>query len=211
MDFILGRTAVAAVPLVPEIEIHQATELTELWRATAADLAGWDDSPFWAFPWAGGQALARHVLDRPELVEGRRVADFGAGSGLVGIAAALAGARSVVAFDVDPFCEAAIRLNAARNGVQVTFEPRSPLDRDDLPVDVVLAGDVFYEKDLSARFLAWARRLAARGVRVMAGDPGRLYSPREGLRDLGQHDVPTSTAIEDRLVMRTWVVEILPE
>jgi predicted nicotinamide N-methyase len=209
MDFIRSRTEVVPVPLAPEISLHQATEMTELWRATAADLSGWDDSPFWAFPWAGGQALARHVLDHPRLVAGRRVVDFGAGSGLVGIAAAIAGAERVTAFDVDPFCEGAVRLNAGRNGVEVAFESRDPIGQS-LDADVVLAGDVFYERELSARFLAWGRELAGRGVRVLAGDPGRLYSPQVGVRDVGGYDVPTSTAIEDRLLMRTYVLEILP-
>lgn len=208
-DFVRRRTAPAPVPLVPEIELHQATEMTELWRATAADLAGWDDSPFWAFPWAGGQALARTLLDEPGLVAGKRVADFGTGSGLVAIAAALAGAASVTAFDVDPFCDAVVELNAARNGVSVAFEPRSPLG-EPLPVDVLLAGDVFYERELAERFLAWGRSRAASGVLVLAGDPGRLYSPREGFRERAVHDVPTTTAIEDRLVMRTWILELLP-
>ena len=211
MDFIRGRTALTRVPLVPEIELYQATEMTELWRATAADLERWDDSPFWAFPWAGGQALARHVLDHPDVVAGLRVADFGTGSGLVAIAASMAGASRVVAYDVDPFCEAAVRLNTARNGVVVDFQARSPLGEDLPDVDVVLAGDVFYQRDMAERFLIWGRALAGRGVRVLAGDPGRLYSPQEGVRDRGAHDVPTSTAIEDRLVMRTWILELLPE
>ena len=211
MDFIRGRTALTHVPLVPEIELYQATELTELWRATAADLEGWDDSPFWAFPWAGGQALARHVLDHPEVVAGLRVADFGTGSGLVAIAACLAGASSVVAYDVDPFCEGAVRLNTARNGVTVEFQALSPLGTDLPDVDVVLAGDVFYQRDMAERFLVWGRMLAGRGVRVLAGNPGRLYSPQEGVRDRGAHDVPTSIAIEDRLVMKTWILELLPE
>ena len=210
MDFIRSRTAITPVPLVPEIALYQATEMTELWRATSADLAGWDDSPFWAFPWAGGQALARHVLDHPELVAGLRVADFGTGSGLVAIAAAKAGAASVVAYDHDPFCEAAVRLNSGRNGVVVEFEARSPLGEDFPSVDVVLAGDVFYEKQMAERFLVWGRALAGRGVRVLAGDPGRLYSPQEGVTDRGAHDVPTSTAIEERLVMKTWILELLP-
>lgn len=210
MDFIRSRTAVTRVPLVPEIELYQATEMTELWRATAADLEGWDDSPFWAFPWAGGQALARHVLDHPELVAGLRVADFGTGSGLVAIAAAMAGAASVVAYDVDPFCEGAVRLNSSRNGAVVEFAARSPLGEAFLSVDVVLAGDVFYEKQMAERFLIWGRALAGRGVRVLAGDPGRLYSPQEGVRDRGAHDVPTSTAIEERLIMKTWILELLP-
>ncbi len=210
MDFIRSRTAVTRVPLVPEIELYQATEMTELWRATSADLEGWDDSPFWAFPWAGGQALARHVLDHPDVVAGLRVADFGTGSGLVAIAASMAGAASVVAFDVDPFCEGAVRLNAGRNGATVDFEARSPLG-DVLAVDVILAGDVFYEKRMAEAFLLWGRALAGRGIVVLAGDPGRLYSPQEGVRDRGVQDVPTSTAIEDRLMMKTWILELLPE
>jgi predicted nicotinamide N-methyase len=210
MDFVRSRTAIEPVPLVPEIQLHQATEMTELWRATAADLSGWDDSPFWAFPWAGGQALARHVLDHADEVAGRRVLDFGTGSGLVAIAAAMAGASRVVGWDVDPYCEAAVRLNAAGNGVSVEFMAGSPLDSSP-EVDLVLAGDVFYDRAMAGRFLSWGRVLAARGVRVLAGDPGRLYSPREGVIDRGVHEVPTSTAIEDRLLMRTWVLEILPE
>jgi predicted nicotinamide N-methyase len=138
------------------------------------------------------------------------VADFGSGSGLVAIAAALAGASAVTAYDVDPFCEGAVRLNAARNGVSIAFEARSPLDGDLPGVDVVLAGDVFYERQLSERFQAWARPLAARGVRVLAGDPGRLYTPREGFAWRAAYDVPTSTAIEDRLLMKTWVLELAP-
>jgi predicted nicotinamide N-methyase len=210
MDFIRSRTAPGTVPLVPEIELYQATEMTELWRATAADLEGWDDSPFWAFPWVGGQALARHVLDHPEVVAGLRVADFGTGSGLVAIAAAMAGAARVVAYDVDPFCEGAVRLNAARNGVAVEFQARSPLGEDFPSVDVVLAGDVFYERKMAERFLVWGRAMAGRGIRVLAGDPGRLYSPQEGVRDRGAYDVPTSMAIEERVLMKTWIIELLP-
>jgi predicted nicotinamide N-methyase len=209
MDFVRARTAVATVPLVPEISLHQATEMTELWRATAADLAGWDDSPFWAFPWAGGQALARHLLDHPDLCAGRRVLDFGTGSGLVAIAAALSGAASVEAWDVDPFCEAAVRLNATRNGVAVDFRAGSPLGTP-TGAGLVLAGDVFYERELASRFLAWARGLADGGARVVVGDPGRIYSPRDGLRELSRHEVPTTTAIEERDTLPTRVLEILP-
>ena len=210
MEFVRTRTAVEPVPLVPEIQLHQATEVTALWQATAADRVGWDDSPYWAFPWAGGQALARHVLDHPGEVSGRRVLDFGTGSGLVAIAAAMAGASHVAAWDVDPYCEAAVRLNAARNGVTVEFVAGSPFGTSPV-VDLVLAGDVFYERAMSERFQAWGRGLAARGIRVLAGDPGRLYSPREGVVDLGVHEVPTTTAIEERVLMRTWVLELLPE
>ena len=210
MDFIRGRTALTHVPLVPEIEVYQATEMTELWRATAADLEGWDDSPFWAFPWAGGQALARHVLDHPEVVAGLRVADSGTGSGLVAIAACMAGASPVVAYDVDPFCEGAVRLNTARNGVAVEFQALSPGGGPPRRGRGARRS-VFYQRDMAERFLVWGRMLAGRGVRVLAGYPGRLYSPQEGVRDRGAHDVPTSIAIEDRLVMKTWILELLPE
>jgi predicted nicotinamide N-methyase len=209
-EFVRTRTALVPVPLLPEITLHLATDVMPLWHATSADLAGWDDSPFWAFAWPGGQALARHVLDRPEEVRGRTVIDFGTGSGLVAIAAALAGAARVVAWDVDPFCETAVRLNAAANGVALEFRAGSPLGLPAPGVEVVLAGDVFYERALAADFLAWGARLAADGVRVLAGDPGRIYSPREGLEDLAAYDVPTSLATEDRVLMRTWVLRLPP-
>jgi predicted nicotinamide N-methyase len=196
--------------MVPEVVLHLATEVTPLWHATSSDLSGWDDSPFWAFAWPGGQALARHVLDRPAEVRGRSVIDFGTGSGLVAIAAARAGAARVVAWDLDPFCEAAVRLNAAANGVAVEFRAGSPLGLPAPGVEVVLAGDVFYERELAADFLAWGRGLAAQGVRVLAGDPGRIYSPRDGLEDVVAFDVPTSLATEDRPVMRTWVLRVPP-
>ena len=208
--FVRGRTEQVPVPMVPEVRLHLATEVTPLWQATAADLAGWDDSPFWAFAWPGGQALARHLLDRPDEVRGRSVIDFGTGSGLVAIAAARAGAARVEAWDVDPFCEGAVRVNAAANGVSVMFRAGSPLGRPDPGAEVVLAGDVFYERELAADFLAWGRALAGRGVRVLAGDPGRIYSPREGLEEVVAFDVPTSLATEDRPVMRTRIVRVPP-
>ncbi len=210
VDFVRSRTAPAPVPLAPELTLQQATDMTPLWHATAAELAGWDDSPFWAFPWAGGQALARHVLDHPELVRGRRVLDFASGSGLVAIAAARAGAAEVTAADQDPFCEAALALNAALNGVAVAFRPGDAIG-DPLPgVDVVLAGDVFYERRLAEDGLRWFRALAGRGLSVLVGDPGRIYTPRQGLRERAAYDVPTTVAIEDRPLLRTRVLEVLP-
>ncbi len=211
--FVRERTAPAPVPLAPELALYQATELTPLWRATASELHAWDDSPYWAFPWAGGQALARHVLDRPELVRGLRVLDFATGSGLVAIAAARAGAARVVAVDVDPFCRAAVLLNAALNGVALDFHAGDPLGAplDAPPVagaDVVLAGDVFYERDLAARSVAWFRGLAAAGVRVLAGDAGRAYAPRDGFVEVAAHAVPTTVEIEDGPVRRARVLEI---
>jgi predicted nicotinamide N-methyase len=208
--FVRERTAPAPVPLVPELRTYQATELTPLWHATAAELRGWDDSPYWAFPWAGGQALARHVLDRPALVRGRRVIDFATGSGLVAIAAARAGAAEVVAVDLDPFCAAAVLLNADLNGVSLTFSEGSPLEAPLPEVDVVLAGDVFYERELAAGALAWFRALAARGVRVLAGDAGRAYAPAAGFVEIAAHEVPTTVEIEDAPTRRARVLELLP-
>jgi predicted nicotinamide N-methyase len=207
--FVRARTTPAPVPAVPEIRLHQATELTPLWRATAAELAGWDDSPYWAFPWAGGQALARFVLDAPEQLRGRSVVDFGAGSGLLAIAALRAGASAVLACDLDPFCAAAIRANAELNGVVVPFRAGDAIGEQLPGVEVVLAGDVFYERDLAIRSLAWFRALVRRGVRVLAGDAGRLYAPAAGFVELATFEVPTSLEIEDARTRRVRVLEIL--
>src|SRR5919198_5007067 len=182
LAFVRERTLPAEVPLVPEVRLYQATDVTPLWHATAAELEGWDPAPFWAFPWAGGQALARYVLDAPGLVHGRRIFDFASGSGLVAIAAARAGA-SALACDVDPFCEAAIALNAELNGVAVEILAGDPLGEPLAGYDLVLAGDVFYDRELARRSLSWFAALARRGVAVLVGDPGRLYSPREGVRE----------------------------
>jgi predicted nicotinamide N-methyase len=209
LRFIRERTAPAPVPLAPELSLWQATELTPLWRATAADLHGWDDSPYWAFPWAGGQALARHVLDHPALVAGRRVLDFASGSGLVAIAAARAGAAEAVAVDVDPFCRAAVALNAALNGVDVPFRAEDPLHRPLPDCDVVLAGDVFYERALAADAAAWFAALASRGTLVLAGDAGRVYAPAAGFVEVAAHDVPTTVEIEDAPVRRARVLRFV--
>ncbi len=209
VEFVRARTAPAPVPLAPEISVFTAAELTPLWRATSTELEGWDPSPYWAFPWAGGQALARFLLDHPEVVRGRSVFDFASGSGLGAIAAMKAGAARAVAADLDPVCQAAVQLNAELNGVAVGFRPGDAIG-DPLPgFDLLLAGDVFYERPLAERALGWFRDLARRGVRVLAGDPGRLYSPQEGMQDLASYDVPTTREIESRPVMRTWVLEVL--
>jgi predicted nicotinamide N-methyase len=209
LDFVRERTAPEPVPLAPELRLHQATQLTPLWHATAVELAGWDDSPYWAFPWAGGQALARHVLDEPDLVRGRRVADFASGSGLVAIAAARAGAASVLALDQDPFCEAAIRLNAALNGVEIPFRAGDAIGLPLAGVEVLLAGDVFYERALAAGAMAWFQALAAQGVRVLAGDAGRVYAPRDGFVVRAEYEVPTTVEIEDAPLRRARVLEIV--
>jgi len=210
MAFIRSRTRPRPVPLVPEIVTFQADELTSLWHATSAELAPWDPAPFWAFPWAGGQAVARYVLDWPEVVRGKSVLDFASGSGLVGIAAARAGAASVEACDLDPFARAAVALNAELNGVAIAWREGDLLGGELPGVDVVLAGDVFYERALSETCLAWLSALRARGVLALVGDPGRLYTPREGLVDWASYDVPTSREIEQATVLRTSVQEVLP-
>jgi predicted nicotinamide N-methyase len=209
-DFIRRTTAPAVVPLVPEITIFQAADAAALWETSVKDPAGWPDLPYWAIPWAGGQALARHVLDHPELVRGKAVADFATGSGMVAIAAHRAGAARVIGLDVDPLACAAVRLNAALNGAFV--EPRlgdvigRPLDG----FDVVLVGDIFYDRDLAERALPWLRTLAARGALVLAGDPGRNYTPREGLEPVAEYDAPAAAGVEGREILRTWVERIGP-
>lgn len=208
--FVRERTAPTPVPLVPELTLYQASELTPLWHATARELEGWDDSPFWAFPWAGGQALARHLLDGPEQVRGRRVVDFASGSGLVALAALRAGAREVVAWDLDPFCEAAVALNAGLNGLAPAFRSGDPIGLALPGVEVLLAGDVFYERELASRALAWFRTLAAAGVHVLAGDAERVYAPREGFEVLAELEVPTTVEIEDAPLRRARVLRILP-
>ena len=209
-DFVRANTAVAAAPLVPEIRLYLASEITPLWYATEASLARDQlPPPYWAFAWAGGQALARHILDHPELVRGRAVLDFGSGSGLVAIAAAKAGAR-VTAAEIDPFAAAAIGLNAALNRVDVAIERADVVGREPAPWEVVLAGDMCYERPLADRLTRWLRSLAARGTVVLLGDPGRAYLPAAGLEELARHEVPTSLELEDRLSREGVVWRMLP-
>ncbi len=210
--FVRGNTAVARPPLVPEIALHLATEVTPLWQATETSLArGAVPPPFWAFAWAGGQALARYLLDHPELVAGREVLDIGSGSGIVAIAAALAGAAAVTAAEIDPFAAAAIALNAPLNGVALKIETRDLLDRTAAGWGVALAGDICYEEPMSSRAVALLRRIAARTGRLaLLGDPGRAYLPREGLIERARYLVPTSRELEDREGREGVVFEVLP-
>jgi predicted nicotinamide N-methyase len=196
--FVRANTVVASPPLVPEIRLHLAAEITPLWHATEASLARDQlPPPYWAFAWAGGQALARHVLDHPELVRGRLVLDFGAGSGLVAIAAAKAGGR-VAAAEIDPFAQAAIHLNAVLNEVEVAIEGADVIGHENAPWDTVLAGDMCYERPLAERLTAWLRGLSIRGVDVLLGDPGRAYLPTTGLVEIARYTVPTTLELEDR-------------
>ena len=209
--FIRANTAVERLPLVPEIHLQLATEVTPIWQATEDTLAhGQVPPPFWAFAWAGGQALARHVLDHPELVAGKTVLDFAAGAGLVAIAAAKAGAARVTACDIDPFAAAAITLNAARNGVAIEVIARDLLDAPPTRCQIVLAGDVCYERPMAERVIAWLRRCAGRGSLVLLGDPGRAYLPVSGLVARARYEVPVSLELEDREMREGVVYEVLP-
>ena len=212
IDFIQRNTAITAPPLVPQIRLYLATEITPIWQATEETLArGAVPPPFWAFAWAGGQGLARYLLDHPELVAGREVLDIGSGSGIVAIAAAKAGASRVVAAEIDPFAAAAISLNARLNGVTVTVETRDLLDRAAAGWTVALAGDICYEEAMSSRAIALLRRIAARGRLALLGDPGRAYLPREGLVERARYVVSTSREIEDRDEREGVVWQVLPE
>jgi predicted nicotinamide N-methyase len=207
--FVRAHTRLSPVPLVPEIVLHQADEAIALWERTETSSAGRQPPPFWGFAWAGGQALARYVLDNPTLVDGRRVLDLAAGSGLVAIAAAKAGAASVTAVDIDPLSLAAVEANATANAVTVTAVERDILDTAP-DAEVVLAGDVFYSRDMATRMMAYFERAATGGARVLVGDPGRAYLPGTGLRKLATYDVPVVATLEDAAIKHTTVWEIAP-
>ena len=206
-SFILANTALRPVPHAPEIRLHVADEATALWQRTEEELEAIGlPPPFWAFAWAGGQALARYLLDNPELCAGARVLDFASGSGLCAVAAARAGAARVLASDLDSFALPAIALNAAANGVA----ERIAATAEDLigrtpEADLVLAADIFYERDLAARVGDWLGDLAARGTRVLVGDPGRSYLPRARLEQLASYRVPVTRALEDAEIKESHV------
>ena len=201
-----ANTRLSSVALVPELRVHQASEPIGVWQRTerAAGRTGLDP-PFWAFAWAGGQALARYLLDHPEAVKDRRVIDIASGSGLVAIAAARAGAAAVTGYDIDPLAIAAIVLNAAANGVTVLAVQADILDADGPGADVILVADAFYERELARRVARFAERGQARGADVLVGDFGRAYLPRDRLAPLAAYDVPGLSALEDSDVKRTTV------
>ena len=203
--FILDNTDLMCPPHVPEIRLHLATEAHELWLKTEEDLERIGlPPPFWAFAWAGGQGLARYVLDHPDTVAGKRVVDFASGSGLVAIAARRAGAADVLAADIDPWAQTAVALNAAENGVEVRFTGDNQIGAA-TDADVLLAGDAFYDKDFAAALIPWFSRLAGEGKLVLVGDPGRSYCPRDRLEELAVYQVPVTRALEDSEVKRTTV------
>jgi len=212
--FIRANTRLRPVPHVPEIVLHVAEESVPIWQKTEAELNALGlPPPYWAFAWAGGQALARYMLDHGAEVAGKRVLDLAAGSGLVAIAAARAGAVPVVAADIDAFTEAAITLNAVANDVYVEVITQDLLDRPAPAAaryDVVLVGDLFYERDTAARALAFLDRHAAVGTRVLIGDPGRTYLPRARLTRLAEYAVPVTRELEDTEIKRTSVWALDP-
>jgi predicted nicotinamide N-methyase len=209
LEIIRSDTELGPVPLVPEIRLYQASEPIGLWQRTeqATGRVGLDP-PFWAFAWAGGRALARYVLDHPEAVSGRHVIDVASGSGLVAIAAAMAGAAAVTAYDIDPLAVEAIAVNAEANGVTVSAVCADLLTTDGPPApapDLVLVADAFYEKDLAGQVLRFAERNRARGAAVLVGDFGRTYLPRARLAPLASYDVPGLLAMEGSDIKRTTV------
>ena len=204
--FILENTRIQPPPHTPELNLHLADEVTPIWRLTEEALAEIGlPPPFWAFAWAGGQALARYVLDHPDEVAGKRVVDFASGSGIVGIAAMRAGAGHVLATDIDPFCGAALAVNGDLNGVRIDFTDQNLLEAPPPDVDVILAGDICYEKPLATQVMDWLAAAHVRGTRVLIGDPGRSYFPRVGLEKLAEYEVPTTRELEDREIKKTAV------
>ncbi len=203
-EFVLSATELAPVPFVDEISLYLAGDIYEIWRRTELH-AGQTElaPPFWAFAWPGGQALARYILDHPELVSGRSVLDVGCGSGLVAIAAAKAGAAAVTASDTDPFARTAVLLNSSANQVRVSVVPDVLGSTHE--ADVVLAGDVWYEQDLSNLVMGFLDRAAAAGSEVLAGDIGRRYFPRDRFQPAASFEVPVSRALESAETMRASV------
>ena len=201
-QFIRDNTELLAPPLVPEIKLHLASEVVPLWRKTEEELAQIGvPPPYWAFAWAGGQALARYILDHSDLVVGKRVLDFGAGSGLVALAAAKAGASAVLAADIDPFAVAAISRNAKTNALAVGTVDKDMIGSRER-FDLILIGDMCYERPLAERLLAWLKETQAD---ILLGDPGRSYFPKTGLTKLATYNVPTTRELEDREIRETSV------
>lgn len=213
--FIQANTRLLRPPLVPEIQLHLAEESLPIWRKTEAELGQMNvEPPYWAFAWAGGQALARYIFDHPDAVAGTTVLDLGTGSGLVAIAAALAGATSVTANDIDAYARAASRLNAAANGAALTIDAADllttgPPSAGTMPHSVLCLGDLFYDVDLAAGALAYASRARAAGTRVLAGDPRRSYFPTDRFTRIAEYAVPVTRELEDSEIKNTAVWELL--
>lgn len=206
--FICSNTELLSPPHVGEIQLHLASEAHELWLKTEEELEEIGlQPPFWAFAWAGGQGLARYILDHPDVVAGKRVVDFASGSGIVGIAAAKAGAASVLAVDIDPWAKIAIQMNSEANAVHLDITDANLIGAD-LDADVLLAGDVFYDKTFAELLFPWFEAQQQRGLRVLVGDPGRAYLPKRNLEPKQTYQVPVSRALEDSEVKKTTVWEL---
>jgi predicted nicotinamide N-methyase len=204
--FIIANTKLLAVPLVPEIKLHLAEESLAIWRQTEEELGRLNvPPPWWAFAWAGGQALARYVLDNPALAAGRSVLDLGAGSGLAGIAAMRAGAARVLAADTDPFALAAIELNAAASGVAIEATGADLLAAPPAAFDLVLVGDLFYERALAEHVLAFLETARGQGAAVLVGDPSRSYFPKARFAQVAEYSVPVTRDLEDMEIKHTCV------
>ena len=204
--FILENTRLQSPPHTPELNLRLADEITPIWQMTEEALAEIGlPPPFWAFAWAGGQALARYVLDHPNLVRAKTVIDFASGSGIVGIAAMKAGAAHVLCADIDGFCQAALSLNQAANNVVCDFTDADLLDAPPPTADLILAGDICYEKPMTDKVMAWLKAARAQGATVLIGDPGRSYFPKTGLEKLAEYQVETTRELEDFAVKKTCV------
>lgn len=209
--FIVAHTAVGSPVLVPELSLYLASEVTELWQATEETLRRHDlPVPFWAFAWPGSIALARYLLDNPGTVAGRRVLDFGAGSGLAAIAAMRSGASSAVAIDIDRFAITSVGLNAGLNDVAVEARYAEVIGDPLADVDVILAGDICYERPLAERAHVWFRDLVRAGKTVLLADPGRNFLLTDGLAEIYRLEVPTSRDLEDQDVRSTALWRVLP-
>jgi len=196
--FVRRHTSLRPVPGLEEVRLHLADEVLPLWHAVQVETGDPEAAlPYWAFAWGGGLAIGRYLRDHPEVVAGRRVFDAGSGSGLCAIAAMSAGASSVAAADIDRFAAAAIQINARANGHRVAIIRRDVLDDDPPDVDVIVAGDCWYEGRLAERILPWLRRARAHGIDILVGDPGRRYLPADDLVELAAYDVRTTTELED--------------
>jgi predicted nicotinamide N-methyase len=201
--FVLHNTRLRPVPGLEEIRLHLADEVLPLWHAVQVETHDEDAAlPYWAFAWGGGLAIARYLREHPTAVAGRRVFDFGSGSGLCAIAALRAGASAVEASDIDPFAVAAIELNARANTGRVNVTARDVLDEDVPEVDVIVAGDCWYEARFAERILPWLLRAREAGVEILVGDPGRRYLPLEEMDELASYEVRTTTELEDLAMKR---------
>ena len=205
-QFVRANTQLLSPPLVPELKLHLATEIEPIWRKTEEELQALGvPPPYWAFAWAGGQALARYILDHPSLVCGKRVLDFGAGSGLVALAAAKAGAAHVLAADIDAFAIAAMKANAGANHLSLSTTETDMIGTAE-SFDVILVGDMCYERPLAERLIAWLKQSPAL---ILLGDPGRSYFPTQGIERLAQYNVTTTRELEDREIRETGVWQLI--